>query len=77
MDTGKAVGARILELCARHDLSLNKLGSICHITQSTLNNIVHGGSRNPTVDTVWRICRGLGMSLSNFFDAPCFDQEDD
>lgn len=72
MDIGKAVGLRIQQLCEEYHYSLNKLGSVCGITQSTLNNIVHGGSKNPTLDTVRRICMGLGMSLSAFFDAPCF-----
>ena len=72
MDIGKAVGMRIQELCGMHHLTLNKLGAVCGITQSTLNNIVHGGSKNPTVETVRRICLGLDISLRDFFDAPCF-----
>ncbi|MCI5771802.1 MAG: helix-turn-helix domain-containing protein [Clostridiales bacterium] len=73
-DIGTLIGQRILSLCRAEGISLNKLGMICRITQSTLNNIVHGGSKNPTVQTVARICRGLGIDLKTFFDDPSFDQ---
>ena len=74
MDIGEMIGKRILELCDQEDISLNKLGMICRITQSTLNNIVHGGSKNPTVSTVQRVCAGLKIPLKTFFDTPYFDQ---
>lgn len=68
-----AVALRILELCEKNNITINKLSTICGITQSTLNNIVRGGSRNPTVSTVKKICDGLGMSLSEFFYAKVFE----
>ena len=72
MDIGAAVAKRIVGICKDRQISINKLATQCHITQSTLNNIVNGGSKKPTVDTVWRICRGLDITLSQFFDDPCF-----
>ena len=72
MDIGAAVAHRIQNLCRERNITVNKLATLCHITQSTLNNIVHGGSKKPTVDTVFRICRGLEITLSQFFDDPCF-----
>ena len=78
MKIGQVVAQRILQLCVERDLTLNMLGTICGITQSTLNNIVNGGSRNPTVSTIKKICDGLEMTLSQFFDTPEFnglDQE--
>jgi transcriptional regulator with XRE-family HTH domain len=68
-----AVALRILELCEKNNITINKLSTICGITQSTLNNIVRGESRNPTVSTVKKICDGLGMSLSEFFYSKVFD----
>lgn len=72
VDIGHAVGGRILELCREKQITLNRLGTICGITQSTLNNIVNGGSRNPTVATVKKVCDGLNLSLAQFFDAEIF-----
>lgn len=74
MNIGEAIGTRILELCKKRELSLNKLGTICGITQSTLNNIVSGVSKNPTVSTVKKVCDGLDISLTEFFDTDLFRQ---
>lgn len=72
MNVGQAVGARILSLCKERNITVNKLGTICGITQSTLNNIVSGHSKNPTVSTVKKVCDGLDISLPIFFDSTEF-----
>ncbi|MGE4214168.1 MAG: helix-turn-helix domain-containing protein [Anaerotignaceae bacterium] len=78
MNIGEAIGNRILDLCNSRKISLNKLSTMCGITQSTLNNIVSGISKNPTVSTIKKVCDGLNISLSDFFDTDIFrnlDQE--
>ena len=75
---GKAVGDRNTFLCKERRISLNKLSIICGITQSTLNNIISGKSRNPTIGTIKKVCDGINISLSDFFDTDVFkglDQE--
>ena len=72
MNIGTAVAKRIEELCRQKNITLNKLGTISGVTQSTLNNIVSGKSKNPTVATVKKICDGLGISLVVFFNAEVF-----
>lgn len=72
MTLGQAVNGRIFELCAERGITLNKLATICGITQSTLNNIANGGSSNPKLATIKKICDGLEMSLCEFFDADIF-----
>lgn len=67
-----AIAHRLLELCEERHITLNKLSTICGMTQSTLNNIVNTGSNNPTVSTVKKVCDGLGITLAQFFDAPVF-----
>lgn len=74
MTIGEAIGIRILDLCKDRNISLNKLSTICGITQSTLNNIISGVSKNPTVSTVKKVCEGLSISLSEFFDTELFRQ---
>ena len=73
MRVGEAVRLRILELCHEHDITLNKLSTICGITQSTLNNIVSGRNSTTTVSTVQKICDGLEISILDFFTAPLFE----
>ena len=74
MTIGKATADRILELCKERNITINKLGLICGITQSTLNNLVNGGSNNPKLATITKICDGLEMTLGEFFSTRTFDE---
>lgn len=76
MTVGQAVALRIEQLCIQHHITLNKLATICGITQSTLNNIVNKGSNNPTVATVKKICDGLDITLVDFFNTELFNSLD-
>ena len=73
MRVGDAVRLRIQELCYQHNITLNKLSTICGITQSTLNNIVSGRNATTTVSTVQKICDGLEISILDFFTSPLFE----
>ena len=73
MNIGKAVSFRILELCRQYDITLNKLSTICGITQSTLNNIVSGRNNSTTISTIKKICDGLEITILDFFTSPLFD----
>lgn len=74
MTLGEAISKRILDLCTEHEITLNKLSTICGITQSTLNNIISGISKKPTVSTIKKVCDGLEISLVDFFDDEIFNQ---
>lgn len=72
MNIGDAVRWRILELCEQRGLTVNKLAIICGLTQSTLNNITSGRNNSTTIATIKKICDGLDISISEFFDAKVF-----
>jgi len=73
-----AIKNRILNFCVERNITLNKLCTICGITQSTLNNLIHRGNKSMTILTVLRICNGLEIEIKDFFDDPLFsDLEDD
>lgn len=74
MTIGEATRLRIRELCAEKGITVNKLSTICGITQSTLNNIVSGRNHSTTVSTIKKICDGLEITVRNFFDSPLFDE---
>ena len=73
MYIGEAVRLRILELCKERGITVNKLSTLCGITQSTLNNITSGRNNSATVVTVKKICDGLDISIRDFFLSPLFD----
>ena len=70
MDIGEATRRRIVELCRSKGMTLNKLSTVCGITQSTLNNIVSGRNNSTTVSTVKKICDGLDITIQEFFASP-------
>ena len=73
MNIGEAVRLRILELCKQHHITINKLSTICGLTQSTLNNIVSGRNNSATVSTIKKICDGLEISILDFFTSDLFN----
>lgn len=72
MRIGEAVRERIVELCQKHDLSVNKLSNMSGVTQSTVNNIVSGRNRSATISTIKKLCDGFGITIQEFFDAEQF-----
>lgn len=73
MNIGEATRLRIIQLCNQNGITLNKLSTICGITQSTLNNVVSGRNKSVTVSTVKKICDGLEISISDFFNSDLFN----
>lgn len=71
---------RIKQLCKEHNISINKLAYSAGLKQSTLDNIIHGKSKNPTVKTLHKVAAAFGMTLSTFLDFQelndyCIDDE--
>lgn len=76
MTLKEAIIQRILDLCGEHGLTINKLSTVCGMTQSTINNIVNGRNKSTTTSTVKKICDGLGITITEFFDDPLFQDLD-
>ena len=72
MNIGEAVRLRILELCEEKKITVNKLSTICGITQSTLSNIVGKRNNSTTISTIKKICDGLEISVVDFFSSNVF-----
>lgn len=72
MNVGQAVRERIAELCEEKHITINKLANISGITQSTLNNIMSGRNNSTTISTIQKICDGLEIIVTDFFDSPLF-----
>lgn len=69
----EAIRKRIYDLCSQRNITINKLSTICGMTQSTLNNIFMRKNAKPTVSTIKKICDGLDITLKDFFDTDYFD----
>ena len=58
---------RLYDLIQERNLSLNKLATLSGIKYSTLQMAVKRGGQL-SIDTIERICTGLGIPLVSFFD---------
>ena len=72
MNISEAVAARILELCKQYNITVNKLSTISGVTQSTVNDIDNKKARNIGIVTIKKLCDGLEISITDFFDTPTF-----
>lgn len=72
MNVGEAVRQRILDLCEQRGISVNKLSILSGVTQSTVNNIVSGRNNSATVSTLKKLCDGLGITITEFFNDALF-----
>ena len=72
MDTRSAVADRILSLCREKKLTVNALARASAVPPSTLKNMINGGSGNPGIVTIKKLCDGLEISLTEFFDTEVF-----
>jgi len=75
---GNAVKERIVDLCRERGITLNKLGTVSGVTQSTINNITSGRNNSTTIATIKKLSDGLNITVIDFFDCDIFkslDQE--
>lgn len=79
MKINKAISDKINKILIEKNITVNKLANISCLTQSTVESLVNCQSKNPKLLTIVRICDGLGITLTEFFDDDIFkniDRED-
>lgn len=72
MNISQAVAERILELCSERNITVNKLCTLSAVTQSTVNDIVNHRAKNIGIVTIKKLCDGLDITITDFFDTPVF-----
>ena len=55
MEYYQIIANRIANLCKERNFSINKLAKMSDVKQSTIDNIMHGSSKNPGVQTLHKI----------------------
>ena len=61
---------RLTTLCNERNITVNKLATLSGITQSTVENIMSGKTKNPKLKTLHKLAIGLNMSVSELLDFP-------
>lgn len=72
MDTRQAIANRIVELCKERNITPNALSYRAAVPQSTIKSILNDESLNPGIVTIKKLCDGLEISLSDFFNTDVF-----
>ncbi len=70
MTYSDVVVKRLTDLCAERNITINKLSTLSGITQSTVENIISGKTKNPKLKTLHKLAIGLNMTISELLDFP-------
>lgn len=73
METVSVIRDRIIQLCDKRGITINKLATLSALPPSSIKNILYGKSCDPKILTIKKICDGLGLTLAEFFDTPEFN----
>ena len=72
MTIAEATKERIEQLANEKNLNFSKLSTICGIPYTTIKSIIYNQSNNPGIATIKKICDGLEISITEFFDTETF-----
>ncbi len=70
MTYADAISKRLLDICKERNISVNKLATLSGITQSTIQDLILGKSKNPKLKTLHKISIGLNITLAELLDFP-------
>lgn len=70
MTYSDAISKRLLNICNERGLTINKLATLSGITQSTIQDLITGKTKNPKLKTLHKIAVGLNMTVSELLDFP-------
>lgn len=78
----RIIANRICLLCHKRKITINKLADMSGLHQSTIDSILKGASKNPTMATLHKIAIAFNMTLAEFLNFPelneySFDDEDE
>ena len=75
MTFGEHLKTKILTLCSERQLSINRLATLSGLTQSTVDSILKGKSRNPKIGTLYSLSKGFEMDFVGFLQYVCGDYD--
>lgn len=70
MTYADAIRKRLTDICKERRITTNQLATLSGITQSTINDLVTGKTKNPKLKTLHKIAVGLDMTVSELLDFP-------
>ena len=68
MTYSEAIIKTLTEICEERHITVNKLATLAGITQSTMQDLMTGKTKNPKLKTLHKIAVGLNMTVSELLD---------
>jgi len=68
----EAVKRRFDELCDEQNLNYCQLATISGVPYTTVKSIFYNQSKNPGIVTIKKLCDGVGITITEFFDTDYF-----
>lgn len=75
MTYSDAVSKRLKDICRERKITYNKLATLAGVTQSTIQDLITGKTKNPKLATLHKIAIGLDMTVSQLLDFPELNEE--
>lgn len=72
MNIAECTRKRIEDLCYQKGFTICRLASISGVPYTTLKSIIYGQSKNPGISTLKKLCDGLEITITEFFDTDEF-----
>ena len=73
MQLNEAVSRRLTELLEEHSMTQYQLFMNSGVPKSTIGNIIHCSYESVKLRVIHELCQGFGISISDFFQSPLFD----
>lgn len=74
MEHNEIIIERLYMYLREKNITINHLAELTGIRQSTLSNMVNRKSV-PKIDTLYKICKALNLSVIEFLDFPPYNQK--
>ena len=68
----EAIVKRFQQLCQERSIKYNELATLSGVTPSTVYSMMDSRRKDVSVVTVKKLCDGIGISISDFFNDPLF-----
>ena len=69
-----AVSQRLTQLLAENNMTQYQLYIKSGVPKSTIGNVINCSYDSVKLRIIHEMCQGLGLSLSEFFDSPLFEE---
>jgi len=76
MTYSDAIKNRLQDLCNKRNITVNGLATLSGLSQSTVEYIMNGKSKNPTLITLHKIATGLNMTIAELLDFQELNNDD-